>query len=76
MLVVKKLMDKASLVVPKFWLYAKFTWMEALISVAIELKKKKFHLAFFCGDEESFKYHVVFILLSTTTIYYVHNPNL
>jgi hypothetical protein len=47
MLVVKKLMDKASLVVPKFWLYAKFTWMEALISVAIELKKNIFHLAFF-----------------------------
>jgi hypothetical protein len=41
MLGVKKLMDKASLVMPKFLLYAKFTWMETLTNVAIELKKKK-----------------------------------
>jgi hypothetical protein len=45
--VVKKLMDKASLVVPSFKLYAKLTWMEAFTSVAIQLKKKNFSFRFF-----------------------------
>jgi len=35
MLVVRKLMDKASLVVPSFRLYTELTWMEVLTSVAI-----------------------------------------